>query len=158
MARPLAYFLTWTCYGTWLHGDPRGSVDAAHNEVGAPRITADTGWSHLEADRMTGGTFALSREARAVVEATIRRHCEIRGWRLWAVNVRVAHVHVVVDCDGAIPPEETMEQFKAWATRRLREKRMVGEAQRVWTEHGSTRWIDPQESLARAVDYVMHEQ
>ena len=24
MAAPLAYFLTWTCYGTWLHGDEPG--------------------------------------------------------------------------------------------------------------------------------------
>ncbi len=24
MSEPLAYLLTWTCYGTWLHGDRRG--------------------------------------------------------------------------------------------------------------------------------------
>ena len=25
MTFPLAWYLTWTTYGTWLHGDPRGS-------------------------------------------------------------------------------------------------------------------------------------
>ena len=24
---PLAYFITFRCYGTWLHGDSRSSVD-----------------------------------------------------------------------------------------------------------------------------------
>jgi hypothetical protein len=27
MADPLAYFLTWTTYGTWLPGDERGWVE-----------------------------------------------------------------------------------------------------------------------------------
>src|SRR5437868_339150 len=35
---PLAYFLTFRCYGTWLHGDGRGSVDALHNVPGTPRM------------------------------------------------------------------------------------------------------------------------
>src|SRR3990172_10721 len=26
MSEPIAYFLTWTSYGTWLSGDPRGWV------------------------------------------------------------------------------------------------------------------------------------
>ena len=29
MKFPLAYLITWTTYGTWLHGDDRGSFD--HN-------------------------------------------------------------------------------------------------------------------------------
>ena len=29
MSDPLAYFITFTCYGNWLHGDERGSVDRA---------------------------------------------------------------------------------------------------------------------------------
>jgi hypothetical protein len=24
---PLAYLITFRCYGTWLHGDKRGSID-----------------------------------------------------------------------------------------------------------------------------------
>ncbi|MBY0309383.1 MAG: hypothetical protein K2Q09_11625 [Phycisphaerales bacterium] len=33
---PLAYLLTWTCHGTWLHGDDRGSIDDFNNRFGAP--------------------------------------------------------------------------------------------------------------------------
>ena len=28
---PLAYLITFRSYGTWLHGDKRGSVDRFHN-------------------------------------------------------------------------------------------------------------------------------
>jgi hypothetical protein len=30
--QPLAYFITFTTYGTWLHGNGAGSVDPAHNQ------------------------------------------------------------------------------------------------------------------------------
>jgi hypothetical protein len=33
---PLAYFFTFRAYGTWLHGDERGSVDRFHNQYGTP--------------------------------------------------------------------------------------------------------------------------
>ena len=37
----LAYFLTWTTYGTRLHGDQRGSIDAAHNTPGTDILLPD---------------------------------------------------------------------------------------------------------------------
>jgi len=33
---PLAYLITFRCYGTWLHGDERGSVDRFHNQYQSP--------------------------------------------------------------------------------------------------------------------------
>ena len=33
---PLAYLITFRTYGTWLHGDARGSVDREHNVFGTP--------------------------------------------------------------------------------------------------------------------------
>jgi hypothetical protein len=30
-AIPLAYFITFTCYGTWLHGEKPTSVDRFNN-------------------------------------------------------------------------------------------------------------------------------
>jgi hypothetical protein len=38
---PLAYLITFRAYGTWLHGDSRGSVDRFHNRYGAPLIRAN---------------------------------------------------------------------------------------------------------------------
>jgi hypothetical protein len=38
---PLAYLITWTCYGTWLHGDERGAADLDHNIPGTPYLPPD---------------------------------------------------------------------------------------------------------------------
>jgi len=34
----LGYLITFRAYGTWLHGDSRGSVDRFHNRYGSPLI------------------------------------------------------------------------------------------------------------------------
>lgn len=158
MPPPMAYFLTWTTHGTWLHGDERGSVDRHNRGVGTPTAMPEAERARLERDRAAGPAVILSDEARAIVERVICRHCEIRGWSLAACNVRTNHVHVVVGRCGEYLPEEVMSQFKAWSTRRLREAGLAGADARVWTEHGSTRWINDEESLGRAVDYVLNRQ
>lgn len=33
---PVAYFITFTTYGTWLQGRDPGWVDRQHNQYGAP--------------------------------------------------------------------------------------------------------------------------
>lgn len=40
-AAPLAYLITFNTYGSWLHGDRRGSVDRFHNRYGTPRVAAN---------------------------------------------------------------------------------------------------------------------
>jgi hypothetical protein len=40
---PLAYFITFSTYGSWLHGEEKGSVDRAHNLPGTPYLEADAG-------------------------------------------------------------------------------------------------------------------
>ncbi|MBC7834718.1 MAG: transposase [Phycisphaerales bacterium] len=91
------------------------------------------------------------------MQEVVERHCALRGWKLWAVNARSNHVHVVVDC-GEVAPEDAMSQFKAWSTRELRSAGYVEAAARVWTEHGSTRYLWQQESIAFAVRYVLERQ
>lgn len=158
MSPPLAYFLTWSTYGTRLHGDARGSVDRRHNRVDTPRLAPDPARELASMRRMRWPPLYLAVNGRAVVSSTVRRHCEIRGWRLLALNVRTNHVHVVVNCGRAVSPEKAMEQFKAWCTRRLREAGLVRPGRAVWTEHGSTRWINSEEGLLDAIDYVLNRQ
>lgn len=156
MGRPLAYFLTWTCYGTWLHGDERGSVDADHNQFGSSFVAKDMErwWEELRS--LDGQPDVLSPAEREIVDATIRAHCEFRRWGLHAVNVRTNHVHLVVTAD--LEPKPVMEQFKAWCTRRLREAGLAGPQQSVWTEGGSKRYVWTREQLARVVEYVTQGQ
>jgi len=160
---PLAYFLTWATYGTWLPGDERGWVEYAR------------GWQlpdparKLEAEaQMTEDACVLSAEQRKIVEATIAEHCRIRNWVLRAVNCRSNHLHVVVTALG-YHPNVVREQFKAWCTRRLKEHaqatdtnptRQRGSPFRAnwWAERGSKRYINDEASLESATHYVRDGQ
>lgn len=158
MSPPLAYFLTWTTYGAWLHGDERGSVDDEHNRFGTPVLGADEHRARRERERMRGEPLLLSEPMREIVDSTMREHAGIRQWDLLALNVRTNHVHVVVRCHGRVSPEKVMGEFKLWCSRRLREGGLVSVERPVWTEHGSTRWINHGQGLAAAIEYVMNGQ
>jgi hypothetical protein len=41
---PLAYFISFRTYGTWLHGDERSSTDRFHNQYGSPFIPPNEKW------------------------------------------------------------------------------------------------------------------
>ena len=157
MPEPLAYFLSWHTYGTWLHGDARGSVDDTHNAVDTPYLKPDHHLYHAVRTSLRWPPMILSTRMRHVVEQTIREHCRIRRWKLLALNVRTTHVHVVVT-SPQIAPERVMEQLKAWSTRRLREAGLVDRERRVWVEHGSTKWINDEDGVRFAADYVLNRQ
>ncbi len=152
MGMPRAYLLTWTCYGTWLHGDERGSVDMDHNGYQTPVLRKNEPRERPSAAKGER-VFLLNLATRVIIEATICRHCEIRGWTLVAINVRTNHVHVVVVI-GEVSPEDAMSQFKAWCTRKLREAGHVGRGANVWTEHGSTRYLWEPKDVDLAAKYV----
>ena len=138
MGAPLAYFLTWTCYGTWLHGDDRGAVDDEHNAFGDLFLPANPRRLAAQRCKLAHPPVTLNTNCRRIVRRAIEDHCRHRGWELLAVNVRTNHVHVVISFPHE-SPERVLGQLKAWATRRLREAGCVAADQRVWTHHGSTR-------------------
>jgi len=41
MGAPKGFLITWTCYGTWLWGDGRWSVDDEHNAYATPLLLED---------------------------------------------------------------------------------------------------------------------
>jgi REP element-mobilizing transposase RayT len=80
----------------------------------------------------------------------------MRDWQLYAVNARTNHVHVVISAPDR--PEFVMTAVKANATRLMRERRLVDTGVRMWTRHGSTRYLWNEASLERAIGYVMEGQ
>jgi hypothetical protein len=92
MTDPIAYFITWTTYGTWLPGDQRGWVKQGQWEVRLP----DPSREHQARELMTGEVVVLAPDQRRIVHAVVVEHCRIRGWPLHACNARTNHVHVVV--------------------------------------------------------------
>ena len=157
MGEPAGFLITWTCHGTWLYGDARGSVDDAHNVPGTPFLPSDDRRVLALRRGLKHAPTRLSGAARALVEQTIEAHCRVRDWALLAVNARSNHVHVVVRFAG-VPPEKMMGEWKAWCTRRLREGGLIAAGQPVWTRHGSTRYLWKEGDFDSTVRYVVEGQ
>ena len=86
----------------------------------------------------------------------MRGVCQYRGWELHALNVRRDHVHVVVGADCR--PELVMTSFKSWSTRRLREAGLAAADGRVWSRHGSTRYLWTPKAIEDASLYTLEAQ
>lgn len=158
MPPPLAYLITWTTYGTWLHGDDRGSADRlAPRDPGLPYLAPDRARARFEREELKSDPVIFSREARRLVDRVIREHCAFRGWTIHALNVRTNHVHLVVT--APVPPEKIMGECKAWASRRMRETSLLDASKpKLWTRHGSTRYLNDEASVDGAIRYVRDGQ
>ncbi len=148
---PIAHFITWTTYGTWLPGDARGWHRRTEGELQPSNELI----AAMAASEMKENAFTLSQDERRIVEQTIARHCNIRSWVLHAVNSRSNHVHVVVSALG-YDPKTVRDQFKAWCTRHLKPSHQ--DRKRFWTEGGSCRWINLEDDLESAIAYVNDAQ
>lgn len=155
-AHPLAYFITFTTHGSWLHGDERGSVDPWHNQYESPTIDRNDAIQNSDRKRMRRDSVVLNAEMRRAVEVTIRNVCNFRDWTLYALNVRTNHVHVVVSAEQS--PERVMNTLKSWSTRRLREANLYDCDHSPWTRHGSTRYLWNDEELQAAGKYTVEGQ
>ena len=153
---PLAFFITFRCFGTWLPGDGRGWTDR-HDRTSESAIRSEHPGLHIEAQSaMLQEPFFLGSPHRETVRQAILDVCVHRRWALQALNVRTNHVHLVVCAEST--PERVMSTFKAWCTRRLREAGLIRENQKPWPRHGSTRYLWRPDEVADACSYVMESQ
>jgi len=146
---PLAYLITFTCYGTWLHGDKRGSVDDFHNQFGTPFLTEDYCKRPL-----AHSPVILSPEQRDNVTQSIGEVCAFRGWKLWEVNVRSNHIHAVLSCEDL--PKKIFRDLKSRCTMKLKSAGLF-HGKRLWTEGGSGRYLWTEESVEAACRYVCEQ-
>jgi REP element-mobilizing transposase RayT len=153
---PLAYFITFRSYGTWLHGDNRGSVDRMHNTYGTPHLPANSLRQNYERRLLKRPPVKLTLKRRAAIERGIRDTCRFRKWLLWALNVRTNHVHTVVSAVGK--SKQVLATLKANATRVMRESKCWDSKHTPWADRGSRRHIWTQKQLLAVIDYVLYDQ
>ncbi|HXR76668.1 MAG TPA: transposase [Bryobacteraceae bacterium] len=154
MTVPAGYLLTFSTYGTRLHGDERFTVDRNCNRYGAPLIGICKTWQGFEERLLSDLPFIMDQAARKEVLSSVKTVAGHRNWRLWAAHVRTNHVHIVVQSN--VSPERAIVDFKAYATRALRAKSI--HRKHYWTRHGSTRYLWREKALNAAVDYVINGQ
>ena len=87
---PLAYLITFRCYGTWLHGDERGSIDRFHNRYKSPYIDPNATWHRHNAQVLHGQPVTLDASQRLHAEAVDGRSMT-REQRAQGVFVSSAH-------------------------------------------------------------------
>jgi len=149
---PLAYFITWTVYGTFLQGDARGwRRRGAGIQPPQPRLAE---WRQ---DRLRHSIVLLTPEQRGVVAAEAERLSRFRQWQLWAVAARTNHVHVVVTA-AHHSGDVVRDQLKANCTRVLRTDWPLFQDRPVWTTGGDWRCINSEDDLEHAIAYVNDAQ
>ncbi len=147
---PLAIFLTWTTYGSWLPGDARGWVD----DHGMIR-RANKSLARISSSIMREQCVVLTTLQRLTVEESIHEHCRFRGWMLHAVNCRTTHVHTVVSA-AERSPDVVLRCLKAWCSRQL--SGGAGGTRRWWTKGGSMRRLYDTRGIETVVTYVVECQ
>ncbi|MCA9012020.1 MAG: transposase [Planctomycetaceae bacterium] len=142
---PLAYFITFTVYGTFLQGDARW-WRSRNKGARAPQPLLEQ-WHR---DRLKHEVILLDDEQRIAVEKEIKRLCEFRGWQLWKANSRTNHVHVVVTASG-YDGAKVRDQIKANCTRVVRERWPLFADRPVWTVGGHYQCVNTVEDLDQVV-------
>lgn len=150
---PLAYLISFRCYGTWVHGDNRGSVDRKQNVYGTSKIAPNRRLQNSDAKQLRHPPQQLDARKRKVVENAVREVCEHRQYILRAINVRTNHVHTVVT--AARKPEPILIAFQAYSTRALRKQRLISADVKPWARHGSTPYLWKQRDVEKGIEYVL---
>ena len=148
---PLAYFITWTIYGTFLHGDRRWWRQNGQQKLPRPRL------EYWQRDRLKHEVILLSDRHRQIVKAKVVEHCQIRKWKLWIANPRSNHVHVVVASPGHLGTT-VRDQLKANGTGALRKHDPKFRDRPVWTTKGDIELIWTEDELERVVEYAGEAQ
>jgi REP element-mobilizing transposase RayT len=149
---PIAFYITWTVYGTFLQGDDRGWRRwMKGNQLPQPKLAA---WRR---ERLKHPIELLDDVQRLAVEAEIERLAAYRGWHLWAKSARTNHVHVLVTA-GEYAGSKVRDQLKANCTRVLRESWPQFVDRPVWTTAGDWQCINSEDDLEQVVIYVSEAQ
>jgi REP element-mobilizing transposase RayT len=149
---PVGFLISFRCYGTWLHGDERGSVDRHHRIYGTRGLPSSGLRRQHDRELLKQQPVKLNSRQRSVVESAIREPCTLRQWNLWTVNVRTNHVHAVVTANKK--PDAVMSALKANATRAMREAGVWTSELSPWEFRESKKYLWNEKQVADAIAYV----
>jgi REP element-mobilizing transposase RayT len=161
------WFFTWTTYGTWLPGDPRGFVsnvrvgpgpEVRHNIPGTPQEEDLPGLEHAARATLQGPSIFLTKDQADVLLAQFHETANIRRWWLIAIAVMGPHVHLVVGVPGDPDPSDILGDFKSYGSRVLNRRWPRPKSGTWWTESGSKRKLPDERAVLTAVAYVRDQE
>jgi len=154
---PFAYLITIRTFGTWLHGDERLSVGRdGKNVYGTPAIPSNPKLQELMKSELKQPPIIFNEQQRKVVEVAVTELCEQRKYDLKAINVRTNHAHIVLSAQ--INPERIADACKAFATKKLREEKLISTDVKIWSRGRSRRYLWKPHHVELAIAYVLYGQ
>jgi REP element-mobilizing transposase RayT len=160
------WLLTWTTYGTWLPGDPRGFVSnvagsggkgVRHNEPGQPCDASMPTLQQYMQGQLKGEPILLRPEHASVLLAQFQETARFRKWLLLGVAIMANHVHVLLGVPGDPEPEHLLRDLKSYGSRALNARWGKPAGGTWWTESGSKRKKASDADVQGAIDYVKHQ-
>lgn len=163
------WFLTWTTYGTWLPGDPRGFVSRVREatEQGRPRCEQDVPGTPFLVDipglvrssrtSLKGEPIWLTAEQANAAAQDFHATAKFRAWALLSGSVMANHVHLVVGVAGDPDPARLLQMFKSYASRCLNQRWGRPRSGTWWTESGSRRKLSDNRAIDMAIRYVENQ-
>lgn len=172
----LGFHITWGTYGTRLHGDPRGTVDRTHNELGTPVLGFDEHRWEREKSFVKFPPVIFTREQMIFIEDMLPLICERGGWTHITGAAGPDHVHEILQTKN--DPETIRRLLKRWLGQELTNRYKSepdfprsSEPDRPpssepgrprsgtwWAECGSIKWIDNERYLKNATRYVTDQR
>ncbi len=155
-AIPLAYLITFTCYGTALHGENE-AASLPHDLHFNPRFLSHQA-TRLRCTKvkLTEPAYFLDELRRFVVLNAIEEACDFYGWTLYAAHVRTYHVHSVIH--ALETAEKLTNLLKMNTSRRLKESKLDGNRLNRWTQHACTKPLWKPVHIHDAIRFVVEEQ
>src|ERR1700722_10412787 len=123
----VTYLITFTTYGSPLHGDDRGSVDRNHNQPGSPALEPSPELRKFERRSMPQSSYLLD-------------------------ETRTNHIHAIVDVDCV--PDVIAIDIKRYATRALNQSKVDYPDRKRWTRGFSVRLLPDRAAIDSAIHYV----
>ena len=162
--RAFALLETWTCYGQWLPGDPRGYGSNTLSEEGYRAMRNAPGTAYDRDERATHQrakalqkhpTTWLTAELALVAAEGLIGAAMDREWVILRAAVMSNHVHVVVaECPDN--GSAVRRVLKGVSQAKLNEH--VGKPCSWWTRGGSNRYLHGERAIAAAVSYVARQE
>ena len=161
------WFLTWTTYGQWLPGDPRGCVTRVRGASG-PRFEHDIPGTPYDDDlpglyraaqlALVGPPVRLIAEQARVLLTQFQETAMHRRWLLVAVGIMAQHVHLVSGVPGDPKPTKILGDYKSYGSRALNKRWTRPESDTWWTESGSMRKLKNERAIFAAVEYTRNQE
>src|SRR5262249_35356128 len=138
-------------YGTWLPGDPRGSVTSVrdarpgdhptpsrfeHDLPGEPWEDEIPGLHRSAREQMKGPPTSLDLDKAEALLAQLQETATCRNWTLRAVAIMANHFHLVVEVPGDPDPRKVLADFKAYGSRALNRRWGKPLSDTWWTDRG----------------------